>query len=307
MKKLLAIIGGLGACLLAMETLAAGALAIDGRQGDQWGASNNYQTQADADARALRECGQGCSIVARFSNSCAAFAADQTLGSTAFGRGHAATASQAQTIALEYCRQYGGTRSNCVVRAWGCDAAEPEPEPEPEADDPPQPAADDPSQPAAPANASNQRGGMEQVGEATALLPEWACKRARDGTEGYALSTEYVVTHDSGCSCSREVKPDWDESAPGWACKVRVLYDRRDAVKDRELRVATSTGRSRENACQSVGYRSRTMKVALMDTSRSNWEAGRRDSGCYCPVEGYEPTLGGAREWYCERIVRYYR
>ena len=138
--------------------------------------------------------------------------------------------------ALRFCRQYGG--SNCMVRVWGCDTAEPEREPEPEAEDPPQPAAN--------ANAGNRRGGMEQVGEATAHSPEWACNRARDGTEGYALSTEYVVTHDSGCSCSREVKPDWDESAPGWVCKVRVLYDRRGAVKDRELRVATGTGRSRE-------------------------------------------------------------
>ena len=39
-----------------------GALAIDKRQGDQWGWAVDYETAAAAQARALGECGSGCSV-----------------------------------------------------------------------------------------------------------------------------------------------------------------------------------------------------------------------------------------------------
>ena len=124
MRKLLTTIGALAASLLTMECLAAGALAVDERQGDQWGWAIDYDTQAEADAHALRQCGQGCAIVARFNNTCMAFAADQARGSTAYGHGRAHTSGLAQTNALRFCRQHGGTNSTCVVRAWGCDTVE---------------------------------------------------------------------------------------------------------------------------------------------------------------------------------------
>ena len=62
MRKLLTTIGMLAASLLMIECLAVGALAVDQGQGDQWGWAANHGTQAEADARALRECGQGCAI-----------------------------------------------------------------------------------------------------------------------------------------------------------------------------------------------------------------------------------------------------
>ena len=61
-----------------------GALAIDERQGDQWGWAVDYETAAAAQARALDECGPECSVVLTFGR-CAAYAADQDADSTAVG------------------------------------------------------------------------------------------------------------------------------------------------------------------------------------------------------------------------------
>ena len=103
-------------------SLAFGALAIDARQGDQWGWAVDHSTRAAADRRALSECGDGCSIVMRFSNTCAAYAADQARGSTAYGWSYGSNSSSAvQNRALRECRSRGGVRSNCIVRVWGCD------------------------------------------------------------------------------------------------------------------------------------------------------------------------------------------
>ena len=96
-----------------------GALAIDERQGDQWGWAVDYETAAAARARALGECGTGCSVVLTFGR-CAAYAADQDADSTAVGWAEAyASASAAQAAALSECRSRGGG-SGCIVRAWGC-------------------------------------------------------------------------------------------------------------------------------------------------------------------------------------------
>ena len=61
-----------------------GALAIDERQGDQYGWAVDYETAAAARASALRECGAGCSVVLTFAR-CGAYAADQDADSTAVG------------------------------------------------------------------------------------------------------------------------------------------------------------------------------------------------------------------------------
>ena len=101
---------------------AAGALAIDENQGDQWGWAVDYSTQQNADRQALNECGSNCRIVMRFSNSCAAYAADQTSGSTAVGWAYGFSySSDAQNRALQECQSRGGAGSYCVVRVWGCD------------------------------------------------------------------------------------------------------------------------------------------------------------------------------------------
>lgn len=121
-------------CLLAAYlwsgvALAAGALAIDENQGDQWGWAVDYATTSQAEARALKECGKNCRIVKRFSRGCAAYVADQAPGSTVYGWGTADTDTAARQRAHRECRDRGG--SQCTSRAWGCNssrAKEPEPE-----------------------------------------------------------------------------------------------------------------------------------------------------------------------------------
>ena len=103
---------------LAAAQSPAGALAVDERQGDQWGWAVDYETAAAARAAALRECGSGCSVVLTF-NRCGAYAADQDANSTAVGWAESyASADSARQRALAECRYRGG--SGCLVRAWGC-------------------------------------------------------------------------------------------------------------------------------------------------------------------------------------------
>ena len=74
-----------------------GALAIDQRQGDQWGWAVDYETTAAAREVALRECGTGCSVVLTF-DRCGAYAADQDNIATAFGWGESSQRSPHFTI-----------------------------------------------------------------------------------------------------------------------------------------------------------------------------------------------------------------
>jgi len=102
------------------HAMAAGALAIDGLQGEKYGFSFNHPSADQAEQRAMRECGSNCSVVLRFSRECGAYAADQAKGSNAYGWGTGATMSAVQQRALAECRAKGG--SSCKVRSWGCDA-----------------------------------------------------------------------------------------------------------------------------------------------------------------------------------------
>lgn len=111
------MIGVLGA---SSNALAWGSLAIDSNQGSAYGYSYDYPTARDADARALKECGSGCTVVKNFATGCGAYAADQAPGGTAYGWGTASTEQEAKNIALSYCRQYGGT--NCIIRVWSCNS-----------------------------------------------------------------------------------------------------------------------------------------------------------------------------------------
>ena len=95
-----------------------GALAIDERQGDQYGWAVDYETASAAQGRALQECGSGCSVVLTFAR-CAAYAADQDADSTAVGWAESySSSSAARQAALGECSSRGG--SGCIVRVWGC-------------------------------------------------------------------------------------------------------------------------------------------------------------------------------------------
>ena len=66
----------LSGALLPDAQTPVGALAIDERQGAQWGWAVDYETAGEARQRALSERGSGCSVVLTFER-CAAYAADQ--------------------------------------------------------------------------------------------------------------------------------------------------------------------------------------------------------------------------------------
>ena len=96
-----------------------GALAIDERQGDQWGWAVDHETAAAAQGMALQECGPGCSVVLTFGR-CAAYAADQDADSTAVGWAESYdSATGARQAALAECRSRG-SGTGCIVRVWGC-------------------------------------------------------------------------------------------------------------------------------------------------------------------------------------------
>lgn len=98
---------------------AVGVLAIDSNQGNQWGFAYGYSDIGQASLRAMEECGLGCQVVDIFANECAAYAADQSQGSTIYGWGKDQDASSAQARAMQECSSRGG--NSCLVRVWGCD------------------------------------------------------------------------------------------------------------------------------------------------------------------------------------------
>ena len=108
----------LSAAVSAGAQTPVGVLAVDERQGDQYGWAVDYETAAAARQAALGECGSGCSVVLTFER-CAAYAADQDANSTAVGWAESyGSAEGARGAALAECGSRGG--SGCVVRVWGC-------------------------------------------------------------------------------------------------------------------------------------------------------------------------------------------
>lgn len=124
MQRTLAIARKLSLCLAfglaATQVHAAGALAIDSNQGLQYGFAYDYPDLSQAQDRALSECGSNCEVVLNFENGCAAYAADQVNGSTAYGWGADFNAGNAQSRAISECQDRGGNA--CVVRSWGCNS-----------------------------------------------------------------------------------------------------------------------------------------------------------------------------------------
>jgi len=96
-------------------------LAIDSRNGNQYGWAINYNLQHGADARALKECeskgGNKCQIVLRFKGGCGAYVVERG-NSSLDGWGTADSRQEAEKIAKNETRAQGG--KNLVVRAWGC-------------------------------------------------------------------------------------------------------------------------------------------------------------------------------------------
>lgn len=103
--------------LVFQELFAAGALAIDKKKGSQYGWAVDYPTIELAEKRALEECGKNCYIVFTFSGGAAAYAADQSKGSSIWSWGRADSAERAKQIALEEAQSRGA--KNPIIRVWG--------------------------------------------------------------------------------------------------------------------------------------------------------------------------------------------
>lgn len=115
LSSLLCVLG----VTLSGSAFGFGALAIDHNHGEAYGASYNHETQRRADRAALDECGHGCTVVVRYNTGCAAYAADQTRGSTVYGWAPGHTEIQAKRKAMRNCANYGG--QNCLIRVWSCE------------------------------------------------------------------------------------------------------------------------------------------------------------------------------------------
>jgi tetratricopeptide (TPR) repeat protein len=106
--------------MAAPSARAFGVLAVDANEGTRHGASSDQATAEAARARALAECGSGCTVVVTFHRFCAAYAADHTPASRAWGRSGAPTQAEAERKALDNCRLYDGNA--CQVRLSACDS-----------------------------------------------------------------------------------------------------------------------------------------------------------------------------------------
>jgi uncharacterized protein DUF4189 len=97
---------------------AAGALAT-GRCGAFGYAYDDVSPEAAA-LRARAQCkGRDCKVVTSLRKTCAAFAIDAKNACGPSGWARAGKLGEAQGIANDQCRRYGGR--NCVIRAWVCD------------------------------------------------------------------------------------------------------------------------------------------------------------------------------------------
>lgn len=96
-------------------------LAIDQRNGDQYGWAIQYGSRAKADERALKECekngGEECHVVLRFTGGCGVYVVERG-NSSLYGWGTAETREAAESRAISEVRALGG--KDLVVRVWGC-------------------------------------------------------------------------------------------------------------------------------------------------------------------------------------------
>jgi hypothetical protein len=115
------VVAGLvaAAFLYSPQAYAWASLAIDGPQGHLSGTATDQTSEEGARAIASMSCGSNCRSVVVFRYTCAAYAADQTPGSSVIGWAYSPGQETAQAQALNYCRQQGGTR--CQVRVWACE------------------------------------------------------------------------------------------------------------------------------------------------------------------------------------------
>lgn len=117
----------------SLAVIVAGLFAVASAQADgalvvgdcnAYGYSYNYAEEADAQARALRECrnagGKNCKLEVTFYGNCMAFATDRSRSCGSWGWATRKTKSLAEAAARAQCSEYGGR--DCRVRDSACDA-----------------------------------------------------------------------------------------------------------------------------------------------------------------------------------------
>lgn len=98
----------------AVPAMRFGALAAR-RSGTAW--SVDYPTQAQADQRALSECGAGCRVVVHIAGpQCGAYATSPSAAGSAL----APTRAQAEADALANCEHARRGGRPCAVAVWAC-------------------------------------------------------------------------------------------------------------------------------------------------------------------------------------------
>jgi hypothetical protein len=114
-SRKLRLVPFLSLALGAPQALAAnyGAIAFSTDTGGV-GYSYDYSTQAEAENRALYECGPDCMVVLWFRNACGALAIGDGNG---WGTGWAGSRAAAERSALSTCGKYTG---GCFVKQWAC-------------------------------------------------------------------------------------------------------------------------------------------------------------------------------------------
>lgn len=125
MKLFYIIILFIAPLIAAGQTGKYGALAVDRSNGFYYGWAIDYETQSEADSRALQECidrGGNCSIVKRWGGGlCAVYRTIDGDVGTAYGWGVASSRSEADRIATNECqKRSNGTPCNNYV--WGCNS-----------------------------------------------------------------------------------------------------------------------------------------------------------------------------------------
>jgi serine/threonine-protein kinase len=90
-----------------------GAIAFEQDSG-RAGYAYDYASRAEAEQRAVEECGSGCAVVVWFMNACGALATGDDNG---YGSAWAGSRPEAERLALSECGEHA---ENCSVVQWAC-------------------------------------------------------------------------------------------------------------------------------------------------------------------------------------------
>ena len=119
MKKFISSALALSALLLTVPYASAnGSIAINKDNRIHFGIAFDKESERRADEVANDNCTGNCSIIFRFSHTCAALATEGSAHG-AYGFAHDDDLENAKHKAKRECESTGGT--NCRVITWGCD------------------------------------------------------------------------------------------------------------------------------------------------------------------------------------------